>query len=61
MPDCCGPMFERMIEMLSESARAGAGEPSEDDGATDPLASCLSAMRRMATCCCAKPAAAGDE
>lgn len=63
MPDCCGPMFERMIEMLSESAGAGAGDPSAEEGAGEPLASCMAAIRRMATGCCAKAAnkAAGDE
>jgi hypothetical protein len=52
LPECCGPMVERMFKAFSEARDdSSSGSPAENSG-TDTTASCASAMRRMAASCC---------
>ena len=51
MPDCCGPMVERMFKAFSEIAEDASNSESPRGSSADRVASCASMMGRMASRC----------
>ncbi|MDH3746463.1 MAG: hypothetical protein OES47_15300 [Acidobacteriota bacterium] len=52
LPNCCGPMIERMMKTFSEAAKNFSTGSETQDSETSTAASCASAMERMASLCC---------
>ncbi len=52
MPDCCGPMVERMFKAFGEIAESASNRESPQDSSADRVPSCASMMERMASRCC---------
>jgi hypothetical protein len=52
MPECCGPMFERMKEAFCDATQDRESDPAPETGESKADASCASVMSRMAEACC---------
>ncbi len=51
MPECCGPILERVKEVLCDIAQDSPSGPEFENGGAKNAA-CTPAMRRMAAICC---------
>ena len=52
MPECCGPLFERMKETFFDTAQDSPSGSAAETGESKTATPCASAMRRMAEACC---------
>ena len=52
IPDCCGPMVERMLEAFRSTEEDAVNGGSARDSGADRFRSCRSMIERMASRCC---------
>ena len=52
MPECCGPIFERMKETFCDTAQESPSGSASETGESKTASSCAPAMHRMAEACC---------
>jgi hypothetical protein len=56
LPDCCGPMIEKMMKTFAESSAGPEKSSPRGESQPDTEATCASMMRRMInTCGCPPP------
>ncbi|MDH3402408.1 MAG: hypothetical protein OES32_01920 [Acidobacteriota bacterium] len=53
MPECCGPIFERMKEAFCDTGQDSSSGSVSETGESKTATSRAAAMRRMAEACCA--------